>query len=72
MINMFGVWFVFGAVLDLLFWKISSENFRDYVMFRQLKEGWGFNVQEQKLTLFKIGFFYYLIAIPIMAILLVI
>lgn len=69
LINMFGVWFVCGAILDAVFWQISSENFRDYVKFRQLKSGWGYDIKQQILTLFKLGFFYYLIAIPVMLVL---
>src|SRR3989344_3361985 len=33
LINMFGVWFILGAILDFLFWQISPENFKDYVKF---------------------------------------
>ena len=64
LINMIGAWFIFGALLDGLFWRISSEHFRDYVMFRQLKEGWGYDIQQQIVTLFKIGFIYYLVMLP--------
>ncbi len=70
LINMFGVWFIFGAILDLVFWQVSSENFRDYVKFKQLKSGWGYDIKQQIVTLIKIGFFYYLIAIPVMLLLL--
>lgn len=66
-LNMFGVWFVAGAILDFLFWQISPPNFRDYVIFRQIKSGWGYDIKEQIETLLKIGFVYYLITIPIMA-----
>lgn len=71
LINMIGAWFILGAILDFLFWQISSENFRDYVRFRQLKSGWGYDIKEQIKTLFKIGFVYYLITIPIMVFLLI-
>ncbi|MBI2315171.1 hypothetical protein HYU93_03920 [Candidatus Daviesbacteria bacterium] len=70
LINMIGVWFVFGALLDILFWKISSENFRDYVKFRQLKSGWGFDIKQQIAALFKIGIIYYILTLPVMAYLL--
>lgn len=70
LINMFGVWFIFGALLDALFWQISSENFRDYVKFRQLKSGWGYDIKQQIVALFKLGFIYYLITIPIMLVIL--
>jgi len=65
-INMFGVWFVAGAILDALYWFISSENFRDYVRFKQIKTGWDFDIKQQIITLFKIGFVYYLVTLPIM------
>lgn len=70
LINMVGVWLIFGAILDVVFWQISSENFRDYVKFRQLKSGWGYDIKQQIVALFKLGFIYYLIAIPIMILLL--
>ena len=70
LINMIGVWFISGALLDIIFWQISSPNFRDYVMFRQIKSGWGYDIKQQIVTLFKIGFIYYLIAIPVMLLLL--
>lgn len=72
LINMIGVWFIFGAILDAVFWQISSENFRDYVRFKQLKSGWGYDIRQQITTLLKLGCIYYLIATPIMIILLVI
>lgn len=70
-INMFGVWFIGGAILDFIFWQISPPNFRDYVIFRQIKTGWGFDIKEQIITLFRIGFVYYLVVIPIMLLILV-
>ena len=66
LINMIGVWFIAGAILDLLFWQISSENFRDYVIFRQIKVGWGYDIKQQITALFKIGLIYYLITTPLM------
>jgi len=42
---MIGVWFIAGAILDLLFWQISPQTFRDYVIFRQIKSGWGFDIK---------------------------
>lgn len=65
LINMIGTWFIFGALLDILFWQISSENFRDYVKFRQLKSGWGYDIKQQIATLIKIGLVYYLFTLPI-------
>lgn len=65
LINMIGVGFVFGAILDFLFWQISPENFRDYVRFKQIKSGWGYDISQQIATLFKIGTVYYLLFLPI-------
>lgn len=65
LINMFGAWFILGALLDALFWQISSENFKDYVKFKQLKSGWGYDIKQQIITLLKIGIAYYLLVIPI-------
>lgn len=70
LINMIGTWFIFGALLDILFWQVSSENFRDYVKFRQLKSGWGYDIKQQISTLVKIGVIYYLLTLPIMVYLL--
>lgn len=72
LINMIGVWFIFGAILDAFFWQISSENFKDYIKFRQIQSGWGYNIKQQIITLFKLGLIYYLITVPIIAVLLVI
>ncbi|MBI2601069.1 hypothetical protein HYW42_03885 [Candidatus Daviesbacteria bacterium] len=65
LINMIGVWFIFGAILDALFWQLSPENFRDYVRLRQLKLGWGYDISQQIATLFKIGTVYYLLFLPV-------
>lgn len=70
LINMIGAWLIFGALLDILFWQISSENFKDYIRLRNLKDGWGYDINQQVAVLFKLGFIYYLIVIPVMAYLL--
>ena len=70
LINMIGVWFIFGGLLDFLFWQISSKDFRDYVIFRQIKSGLGYDVKQQIVTLFKIGLIYYIVTLPIMIFLL--
>ena len=62
---MIGVWLIFGALLDLIFWQISSENFRDYVKFRQIKSGWGFDINQQIAALVKIGIVYYITSLPL-------
>lgn len=72
LINMIGAFWILGAIFDFLFWQISPQNFRDYIIFRQIKSGWGYNIKQQIITLFKIGLVYYLIALPVMVILLVI
>ena len=70
-INMIGVWFIAGATLNFVFWQISSENFRDYIKFRQIKSGWGFDIKQQIITLFKIGIIYYLVTSPFIVYLLI-
>lgn len=65
LINMIGVWFVFGAFLDMIFWQISPENFRDYVKLMRIKSGWGYDITQQVSALFKIGFIYYILALPL-------
>lgn len=70
LINMIGVWFIFGAILDAFFWQLSSYNFRDYVKFRQLKSGWCYNIKQQIVTPFKLGIFYYVLASPVIVYLL--
>lgn len=72
LINMIGAFWILGAIFDFLFWQISPQNFRDYIILRQIRSGWGYNIKQQIVTLFKIGFIYYLITIPIMVILLAI
>lgn len=69
LINMIGVWFIFGAILDMVFWQISTRNFKDYVILKQFKSGWGYDIKQQIVTLFKIGFIYYIFALPFMALL---
>lgn len=71
LINMIGVWFIFGALLDILFWQISRENFRDYVKFKQLKSGWGYYIKQQISVLLQIGFIYSIFALPLTIFLLV-
>ena|SRR3989344_3776544 len=66
LINMIGVWFICGAILDFLFWRISPANFRDYIIFRQIKSGWGYEISQQISALLKIGIFYYIITLPLM------
>lgn len=70
LINMIGAWFILGALLETVFWQISSENFRDYVKFRQLKSGWGYNIKQQIFTLVKIGIVYYILTLPLIVYLL--
>ena len=70
-INMIGVWFIAGATLNFVFWQISSENFRDYIKFRQIKSGWAFYINQQIITLFKIGIIYYIVTSPLIAYLLI-
>ena len=66
LINMIGVWFIAGAILDFLVWGVSTANFRDYAMFRQLKSGWPYDMKQQISTILKLGILYYLITTPLM------
>ena len=72
LINMIGAWFLCGALLDLLFWKISSENFRDYVMYWQWRTGWGYDIGKQITTFFIIGIIYTACTLPITLLLIII
>ncbi len=71
LINMIGVWFIVGALLDFLFWKISSENFRDYITFRLIRSGWRYDMKQQIITLIKLGIIYYVVVSPLIAYLLI-
>lgn len=70
LINMIGTVFVLGAGLDFLFWQISPKNFRDYVIFKQIRSGWGYDIKQQIVALLKIGLVYYVITFPLQAYLL--
>ncbi|RJQ24856.1 hypothetical protein C4577_06960 [Candidatus Parcubacteria bacterium] len=70
LINMIGFWFIFGALLDFVFWQVSSENFKDYVKFRMIKSGWGYEIKQQIITLIKLGIIYYVVVSPLIAYLL--
>lgn len=65
LINMIGAWFIAGAALDWLFWRLSSDNFRDYVRRRCVKDGFDIDVPLQVKTLWKIGVAYYILFFPI-------
>ncbi|MBI2035926.1 MAG: hypothetical protein HYT12_04605 [Candidatus Liptonbacteria bacterium] len=66
LINMLGAWFIIGAILDQLFWSLSSENFRDYVRHRNIKEGMDVDAPLQIKTLWKIGVGYYILFSPVL------
>lgn len=65
LINMVGGWLIGGAILNFLFWQISTNNFRDYAEFRLIKSSWGYEIKQQITTLYKIGVIYYLVASPL-------
>ncbi|HCM37504.1 MAG: hypothetical protein UV61_C0002G0054 [Candidatus Gottesmanbacteria bacterium GW2011_GWB1_43_11] len=65
LIMFLGSFMIPGALLDFLFWSISPENFRDYVKFRLIKSGWGYEMRDQIMTLFKIGLIYLLLTSPL-------
>jgi len=66
LINMIGAWLIVGAILDMIFWSLSSVNFRDYVRYRNIKEGMDVEMPEQIRTLWKIGIGYYILFSPIL------
>lgn len=66
LINMVGGWLVFGALLDTGLWAMSSANFRDYVMLRQLRSGAPYGIKDQIRILFILGGLYYSIMLPVM------
>lgn len=67
LLNFFGSFFILGAILDIVLWTISSKNFKDYVRYRQMKVGWGFEIKQQIAMLLKIGVVYYLVTFPLQA-----
>ena len=64
LINMVGAFFIGGAILNMVFWSLSSENFKDYVRYRNMKEGMDVDVPLQIKTLWKIGIGYYILLSP--------
>ena len=70
LINFFGSIFLLGAILDVILWCISSHDFKDYVMFRQIKVGWGFEIKQQIVTLLKIWIIYSFVTLPLVVYLL--
>ena len=64
LINMVGAWLIIGALLDQLFWWLSSDSFKDYVRYRNMKEGMDVDVPLQICTLWKIGIGYYVLFSP--------
>lgn len=65
-INMIGAWLIAGALLDQLFWRASSDDFKDYVRHRNIREGMDVDVPLQIKTLWKIGIGYYIVLLPVM------
>lgn len=64
LINMAGLWLIWGAIFDQVFWQLSSDNFRDYVRYRNIKEGLDVDVPLQIKNLWKIGIGYYILFSP--------
>src|SRR3989338_7915825 len=70
LINMIGAWLIGGTILDMIFWSISSENFRDYTRYRCIKDGMDVDIPIQIKTLWKIGIGYYILLSPVLYLLL--
>ena len=66
LINMIGAWFIIGAIFDQIFWWLSSDSFKDYVRYRNIKEGMDVDIPEQIKTLWKIGIGYYILFSPVL------
>ena len=64
LINMIGAWFIIGAIFDQIFWWLSSDSFKDYVRYRNIKEGMDVDIPLQIKTLWKIGIGYYILFSP--------
>lgn len=64
-INMIGGWFVLGALLDAVFWRLSSEKFRDYMRLKLIKSNSGYAMEEQVRVLLTLGGMYYLVLSPV-------
>lgn len=64
LINCIGAPLIFGAILDQIFWQLSSDNFRDYVRYRNINEGMDVDIPLQIKTLWKIGIGYYILLSP--------
>lgn len=65
LINMIGGWLVFGALIDVILWVISSADFRDYAMLQQMKSGSPYVAKDQFRALFVLGGLYYAIMLPV-------
>lgn len=64
-INMIGAWLVVGALLDAVFWRLSSEKFRDYVRLKLMKSSSGYSIEGQIKVLLTLGGMYYLLLSPV-------
>lgn len=65
LINVIGGWFLLGAFLDAVLWRLASGQFKDYVRLRQLESGTGYEMPQQVAVLVRIGGLYYLIGGPL-------
>lgn len=65
LINVIGGWLLIGALLDAIFWRFASSQFRDYVRLRQLEAGTGYEMRQQIVVLATLGLLYYMVGGPV-------
>ncbi len=65
-LNLIGALALWGGFICAVFWRLSSERFRDYVRLRQIQLGNGYVIEQQIGVMIKIGVVYYLILLPVM------
>lgn len=70
LINMIGGWLILGAVVDVILWAISSTDFRDYAMLRQMKSGSPYVPEDQFHILFVLAGLYYAVMLPVVLLIL--
>lgn len=65
LINVIGGWFLIGALLDAILWRLSSARFKDYVRLRLLESGTGYEMRQQIAVLTTLGLLYYVVGGPV-------
>lgn len=70
LINAIGGWLLLGALIDALLWAVSSADFKDYVVFRQMKSGTPYPIEDQIRALKILGGMYYTVMLPVILLIL--